>query len=377
MATDFSDMYKSSGGETTAANLSFSAYANGMPATRDIAPFLGRVSAPVAKTQDDVVNRMVEEGSHLGAPELTRAINAMGFTLIDSMKRDPASHNLGFARFYPAMSGGLDTADAEFDPSRNRIYIAAVPCDEIREAVEGIPVSKGQNGTNPVIKKVTWGNGSALNVIKSGEDFTIYGSRLTLNVGDESAELVLPNGSSVPIQLDPQIGEDDAHQRVTGHLAQAVSACGGAKILLRTHGLDPMSSLKPIPSPILTVLAGETPPAPTGPELTGVHAPGIESPMIHENSGTWFDGTGLDGWTGGENDEILAKNNRAEEAEWTRVDLHEDVGGEVVFDGGMLKMDEGVWTILDNLGIVEGSEVRFKVTVAGQSAEIVATVAEA
>ena len=118
-------------------------------------------------------------------------------------------------------------------------------------------------------------------------------------------------------------------------------------------------------------------PEPTGITLTGVHAPGIEPPMIHLESGVWFDGTGLDGWTGGANDEILAKNNRAEEAEWTRVDLHEDVGGEVVFDGGMLKMDEGVWTILDNLGIVEGSEVRFKVTVGGQSAETVATVAEA
>ena len=111
--------------------------------------------------------------------------------------------------------------------------------------------------------------------------------------------------------------------------------------------------------------------------LTGVHAPGIEPPMIHLESGIWFDGTGLDGWTGGANDEVLAKNNRAEEAEWTRVDLHEDVGGEVVFDGGMLKMDEGAWTILDNLGITEGSEVRFKVTIAGQSDEIVATVAEA
>ena len=122
---------------------------------------------------------------------------------------------------------------------------------------------------------------------------------------------------------------------------------------------------------------GDTPPEPTGITLTGVHAPGIEPPMIHLESGVWFDGTGLDGWTGGEGDEVLAKNNRAEEAEWTRVDLHEDVGGEVVFDGGMLKMDEGVWTILDNLGIVEGSEVRFKVTVGGNSAETVATVAEA
>ena len=43
----------------------------------------------------------------------------------------------------------------------------------------------------------------------------------------------------------------------------------------------------------------------------------------------------------------------------------------------MLKADEGAWSVLTDLGIVEGSEVRFKVTINGQSAEIVGTVAEA
>ena len=52
-------------------------------------------------------------------------------------------------------------------------------------------------------------------------------------------------------------------------------------------------------------------------------------------------------------------------------------GAAVEFDGGMLKADEGAWSVLTDLGIVEGSEVRFKVTINGQSAEIVATVAEA
>jgi hypothetical protein len=52
-------------------------------------------------------------------------------------------------------------------------------------------------------------------------------------------------------------------------------------------------------------------------------------------------------------------------------------GASVEFDGGMLKADEGAWSVLTDLGIVEGSEVRFKVTINGQSAEIVATVAEA
>ena len=122
----------------------------------------------------------------------------------------------------------------------------------------------------------------------------------------------------------------------------------------------------------VTVKAGA---APTGPELTGVHAPGIESPMIRVESSVWFDGTGLDGWTAGR-DSIWCKNNRAEEAEFVRMD-GDGSGAAVEFDGGMLKADEGAWSVLTDLGIVEGSEVRFKVTINGQSAEIVATVAEA
>ena len=167
--------------------------------------------------------------------------------------------------------------------------------------------------------------------------------------------------------------EDGYGMSITAHLPVALPP-GKGKVVLMTHGKrTPEGELHQCVKSV-TILAGDTP---AGITLTGVHAPGIEPPMIHLESGVWFDGTGLDGWTGGEGDEILAKNNRAEEAEWTRVDLHEDVGGEVVFDGGMLKMDEGAWTILDNLGIVEGSEVRFKVTVGGNSAETVATVAEA
>ncbi len=67
---------------------------------------------------------------------------------------------------------------------------------------------------------------------------------------------------------------------------------------------------------------------------------------------------------------------RAEEAEFVRMD-GDGSGAAVEFDGGMLKADEGAWSVLTDLGIVEGSEVRFRVTINGESAEIVGTVAEA
>ena len=111
---------------------------------------------------------------------------------------------------------------------------------------------------------------------------------------------------------------------------------------------------------------------PTGIMLTGVHAPGIESPMIAQDSVICFDGTGLDAWDG-ETDKVEVKNNRAEEAEWSSV-------GEITieYDDGMLKLSDGVWGTLSELSIsTPGSEPRFRVTIGGSSAEIVATVAEA
>ena len=112
-------------------------------------------------------------------------------------------------------------------------------------------------------------------------------------------------------------------------------------------------------------------PAPSGITLTGVHAPGIESPMIEPDAIICFDGTGLDAWDG-ETDRVDVKNNRAAEAEWSSV-------GEITieYEDGMLKLSEGVWATLAEFSIsTPGSEPRFRVTIGGSSAEIVATVAE-
>ena len=117
------------------------------------------------------------------------------------------------------------------------------------------------------------------------------------------------------------------------------------------------------------VVSGE---APSGITLTGVHAPGIESPMIGQDSTICFDGTGLDAWGDSETDKVEVKNNRAEEAEWSPV-------GEITieYNDGMLKLSDGVWGTLADLSIsTPGSEPRFRVTIGGSEAEIVATVAE-
>lgn len=65
----------------------------------------------------------------------------------------------------------------------------------------------------------------------------------------------------------------------------------------------------------ITVGAGGSAPA-AELTLTGVSAPGNESPMIHMESGIWFEGTGLEAWNS-ETDKIEAKNDDLEEPEYS------------------------------------------------------------
>ena len=342
--------------------------------TAEKAPYLG-VAVPVGSlAYDNILQRMLDRGTFMTRATAQYFLNAFYEFAAEVIADDVVRINMGAVSLYPMIGGSFDSEDDTYREPRNRLYVGATLSQEIRDAVSGIaPASLGAEAANGDVKisSVMDLASETYRLIDGLKEFRIAGIDLTVPDGDdESLALVAADGLTKAADITVVSTEDG--QRIVCTLASAVPA-GTYYVRLVSHGLDPTAPLVTALHKV-TVKAAATP---TGPTLTGVHAPGIEPPMIHLESGVWFDGTGLDGWTGGEGDEILAKNNRAEEAEWTRVDLHEDVGGEVVFDGGMLKMDEGAWTILDNLGIVEGSEVRFQVKIGGNSAEIVATVAEA
>ena len=211
--------------------------------------------------------------------------------------------------------------------------------------------------------------------IRTGTPILVTGRNLAFIDGDSVTVSRMADGAEVVLATLVPDESDYYHESFAWPSGlDGLDAGAEVKFTFRLRGGDREATPVVVSKPV-TVNAGATPPAPTGPELTGVHAPGIESPMIRVESGVWFDGTGLDGWTAGR-DSIWCKNNRAEEAEFVRMD-GDGTGAAVEFDGGMLKADEGAWSVLTDLGIVEGSEVRFKVTINGQSAEIVGTVAEA
>ena len=120
----------------------------------------------------------------------------------------------------------------------------------------------------------------------------------------------------------------------------------------------------------VAVVAGAPGPGLT---LTGVRSPGSGELTLRIDSGIWFEGSGLDAWDAA-TDRIEAKNDSLEEPEYR--ELTESGAGEAAFADGVLKLDEGAWEVLGpDLEVTEGSQVHFRVTIGGRSAEIVATVA--
>ena len=271
-----------------------------------------------------------------------------------------------------AIKGWYEHKDSK--AAKDSVRVSATLLGDLKPTVS-FSMSNALEGATLTLYTVM-SDGCGLGHVMQGAAFRINGKDVKLLAGDGvTAEMKADDGTKIAAECEI-VASDDDHIDAVLPAAFSGEECVGRPITFKVTGRcgDPEAGqqTKTIDA---TVDAAATPPAPTGPELTGVHAPGIESPMIRVESGVWFDGTGLDGWTEGR-DSIWCKNNRAEEAEFVRMD-GDGTGAAVEFDGGMLKADEGAWSVLTDLGIVEGSEVRFKVTINGQSAEIVGTVAEA
>ena len=136
MKTDFQKLDAAVSGAAAAASVDYATFPNAMPSSQEAAPRLGR--AYVARTvgQKEVYECMREQGYQLGEAEAVRAWNALGLILKDYLRKGYAC-DLGFVRFSFAISGTFPSADAAFDPARNKLYVVATPSDAIRNALAG------------------------------------------------------------------------------------------------------------------------------------------------------------------------------------------------------------------------------------------------
>ena len=336
-------------------------------ATRTAAPYLGSYISKETVALDAFAEAI---GEKCGLPKIqVIAIVSGAFQAISALENEALVRiHTDIGVVCGVITGSFPTADAAFDPARNALELALRLDDTLRlDLADTMPaiITDADLTRLRVDNVMDLEVERPMNLIHGQHVFRVAGFNMVL--GDEGAAAYLENalGTTFPLVID----HVTSHQLFTAHTAELLPP-GDYKLVVKSRAGDAEGPLQTSFRKV-KYMRVEDP----GPELTGVHAPGIESPMIRVESSVWFDGTGLDGWTEGR-DSIWCKNNRAEEAEFVRMD-GDGSGAAVEFDGGMLKADEGAWSVLTDLGIVEGSEVRFKVTINGQSAEIVATVAEA
>ena len=349
----------------TEADVSYTVVPNPLPSSQEAAPYLGRTHVSGSYTQDDVAREMAAmPGSQFDVEAIKRVWNATGNYVIDHMAEDQRPYDLGFVKLRPAISGTFPTADAPFDPERNKLYVAATPPDEIRNALAGdSPTKEGASTVIPEVSNVSWNKRKM--TIKSGEPFEIVGSQLTLIVGDERAELIPPHGDPVAVALD-QI-EDGVWQRISGRLAQPVDACEGATLKLWTHGLDSTSQLFELKKSSITVLAGETPPA--APDITDAYSENseVDHTDIDGNSAFIIEGEHLQGASVAfqyKNYGVWSDPSSPTEEDMDReegeIHVHQDWLGSL--------LGEGDW----DLG--EGDEVKITVTNSAGSDSVIRTV---
>ena len=256
---------------TNAKAVGYSVYPNAMPSSQEAAPYLGRTLTGTCE-EDELENVMIKEGCEVGKAGIRLVMNATYAYMMERMPKAPKTYDIGFMRFYPVMDGTLPKIDADFDPERNSLYVAAAPSDSIRYALSGgTPTRSGGSSGVPGIFNVLGTGLSKPFTIRSGEPFDILAVGVTAGLPGEHAEMELPDKTKVPVSLE--VTEKHARQRIVGRLAQTVQACTDAKLVLWTHG--PRADGAPIlvNKGGITILAGETPPepTPTGPVVTSIN----------------------------------------------------------------------------------------------------------
>ena len=226
----------------------------------------------------------------------------------------------------------------------------------------------GKDG-QPKVSAVKYNaEGSDNGFVKKGTKTLVYGDLLVVSESDDAKVSFAPAGGGTSAPVEVAAFDFKGAQQLEFDCPAALE--DGRPYEVQVSRSDGDGHLRVSNTKRVKVRAGAPGPGLT---LTGVRSPGSGELTLRIDSGIWFEGTGLDAWDAA-TDRIEAKNDSLEEPEYR--ELTESGAGEAAFADGVLKLDEGAWEVLGpDLEVTEGSQVHFRVTIGGRSAEIVATVA--
>ena len=242
----------------TQNTIKFTTRPNPFPEAKGRDEYFGTVIPNGTFSESDIVD-MVSSSKECPFERhaIQRILTATWRKVIEMMQESPRIIDLGLYRLYPVIKGRFDHADNKFDPKRNTLVVVAVPKAELKRAVKGLkPINVTPVDVPPPgIDSVCYAPDYARNTISVSASFEIHGKGLTVEFGDESAELELSSGVHVPVTLKHQTKADGA-RRIKAQLAEPPpSPCPKrAKLILRTHGLGGADSkLRTVKSAALTI----------------------------------------------------------------------------------------------------------------------------
>ena len=242
----------------TQNTVKFTTRPNPFPEAKGKDEYFGTVIPNGTVDQDGLIDAMIRNGCTMGRLELQRIFNATGLAVVDMMREKPRIIDLGFCKLRPVIRGSFNHEDERFDPKRHKLVVEAIPSPELmRAAAEGLkPINVTPVDVPPPgIDSVCYAPDYVRNTISVSAPFEIHGKGITVEFGDESAELELSSGVHVPVTLKRQTKADGA-RRIKAQLAEPPpSPCPKrAKLILCTHGLGGADSkLRTVKSAALTI----------------------------------------------------------------------------------------------------------------------------
>ena len=260
------------------------------------------------------------------------------------------------------ITGSFPTGDAAFDPERNALELAIRLDDSLRLALAS---ATAQMVTDADLTKVRLDNvkdievDRPVNLIHGQHPFRGAGYNLVLS--DAGARVYLKDRAGV--EHGVVVDEVHSNQLFTAHTAELLEG-GDYTLWVESRGGDAEGPLQRDGCRIKYLRVVD--PAPT---LTGINSPEQESPGIEWDSGIEMHGSGL---ALGSGDKVEAKLEGDPSAQWYDLTGYvdgESSGAELIVLGG------DSWEVLgDDVGLdADHTSARFRVTVGGQSAEIVGT----
>ena len=232
----------------------------------------------------EVIDALRLTESTFGLKKAVEAVidTAMRKTALDGVPRKVG----GLFHTFVTIKGKVPNGDSPFTSLAGRgsgAYVRWGLSSEVQREVDynSVSISNVRGGQSVLVGSIAY-NGAEENAfdIRTGTPILVTGRNLAYIDGDSVTVSRMADGAEVILATLVPDESDYYHESFAWPSGlDGLDAGAEVKFTFRLRGGDPEATPVVVSKPV-TVNAGATPPAPTGPDLTGVHAPGIESPMI-------------------------------------------------------------------------------------------------